>query len=400
MNGSMKWRNGWIGAAALILAACGGDNDQQKAQTVVDEQPATGQVEIWRFGLEEIQGSVQYEYANRFAEIISEKSEGQVEVRLFPYGQLGGLTDIYDQVQAGAIQLAFGSGFLGGTVPESQLFSLNFILTDDELLNTQILNDEQFRKHDDLVEAFRDRNLHPLAIVPEGWQVWTANTPVRSPEDFSGLAIRTMDNRLLRETYRAYGATPTTMEYGELYSGLQLGQLDGNIQPVFAHQEMDFYQVQDYMIFANQAQFIATVMANSNWYDNLSDEQEQLVEETVTELVPFIHEAQTRLNTERLDTITENSDIEIIRLTPEERAVFRELSLPVRDVFVDMVGDRGESLLKVLLELVEEGAPESASEPVPQTETNDSIESGESPTPGDLDHTDNASDDAAESVTP
>lgn len=396
----MKWRNGWVGAAALILAACGGDDEQQKAQTAADEQPATGQVEVWRFGLEEIQGSVQYEYANRFAEIVSEKTDGQVEVRLFPYGQLGGLTDIYDQVQAGSVQLAFGSGFLGGTVPESQLFSLNFVLTDDELRNTQILNDEQFRKNDDLVDAFRERNLHPLAIVPEGWQVWTANKAVRTPEDFAGLAIRTMDNRLLRETYSAYGANPTTMEYGELYSGLQLGQLDGNIQPVFAHQEMDFYQVQDYMIFANQAQFVATVMANSDWYDNLSDEHEEIIEDAVVELVPYIHEVQTRLNDERLDIITENSDIEVIRLTPEERAAFRERSLPVRDVFVDMVGDRGENLLNALLELVDEGQPESAGEAVETTETNDSIQPGESPTPGDLDHTDNASDDAAESVTP
>lgn len=396
----MKWRNGVIGAAALLMAACGGENESQKAQTTRDEQPATGQVEVWRFGLEEIQGSVQFEYANRFAEIISEKTEGQVEVQLFPYGQLGGLTDIYDQVQAGSIQLAFGSGFLGGTVPESQLFSLNFILTDDELFNTQILNDERFRKHDDLVDAFRDRNLHPLALVPEGWQVWTANKPIRSPDDFSGLAIRTMDNRLLRETYRAYGANPTTMEYGELYSGLQLGQLDANIQPVFAHQEMDFYQVQDYMIFANQAQFVATVMANSDWYDDLSDEHERIVEETVAELVTYIHEAQTRLNSERLDIITSNSDIEVIRLTPEERAVFRERSMPVRDVFVDMVGSRGGRLLTALLELVEEGEPELANQAVPHTDTSGSISPSETPTPAEQDHAENASDAAAESVTP
>lgn len=396
----MKWRNGVIGAAALLMAACGGENESQKAQTTRDEQPATGQVEVWRFGLEEIQGSVQFEYANRFAEIISEKTEGQVEVQLFPYGQLGGLTDIYDQVQAGSIQLAFGSGFLGGTVPESQLSSLNFILTDDELFNTQILNDERFRKHDDLVDAFRDRNLHPLALVPEGWQVWTANKPIRSPDDFSGLAIRTMDNRLLRETYRAYGANPTTMEYGELYSGLQLGQLDANIQPVFAHQEMDFYQVQDYMIFANQAQFVATVMANSDWYDDLSDEHERIVEETVAELVTYIHEAQTRLNSERLDIITSNSDIEVIRLTPEERAVFRERSMPVRDVFVDMVGSRGGRLLTALLELVEEGEPELANQAVPHTDTSGGISPGETPTPGEQDHAENASDAAAESVTP
>ena len=174
------------------------------------------------------------------------------------------------------------------------------------------------------------------------------------------MAIRTMDNRLLRETYSAYGADPTTMEYGELFSGMQLGQLDGNIQPVFAHQEMDFYKVQDYLIFANQAQFIATFMANSPWYDGLSQERKDVIEEAVTELVPYIHDVQTRLNTERLDIITENSDIELVYLTPEQREVFRESSLPVRDVFSEMVGERGTRLMNALLEQVESAGASKA----------------------------------------
>jgi TRAP-type C4-dicarboxylate transport system substrate-binding protein len=308
---------------------------------------------------------VQYEYGAKFAELINQKTDGEVEVQLFPYGQLGGLTDIYDQVQAGAIELAFGSGFLGGTVPESQLFSLNFVLTDDEMKNTQILNDPAFRQHPDLVEAFNERDLHPLAIVPEGWQVWSANKAVRTPADFDGMAIRTMDNRLLRETYSAYGADPTTMEYGELFSGMQLGQLDGNIQPVFAHQEMDFYQVQDYLIFANQAEFIATFMANKGWYDGLSDEYKEAVDETVVELIPYIHDVQTRLNEDRLKIITENSDIELVYLTPEEREAFRELSLPVRDTFAEMVGERGARLMTVLIDLVDEA--ETEAEPVAES---------------------------------
>lgn len=377
----MKWRSGVIGAAALILAACGGEEKQEQATTAADEQPETSQAEVWRFGLEEIDGSVQYEYASRFADIINEKTDGQVEVKIYPYGQLGGVTDLYDQAQSGAIQLAFGSGFLGGTVPESQLFGLNFVLTDDEQRNSEILNDEAFRKNEDLVEAFRERKLQPLAIVPEGWQVWTANKAIRTPEDFNGVSIRTMDNRLLRKTYSAYGATPTTMEYGELYSGLQLGQLDANIQPVFAHQEMDFYQVQDYMIFANQAQFIATFMGNSDWYDGLSSDHKQMIEDAVVELVPYIHDVQTRLNAERLDIIKENSEIEIIQLTPDERAAFRELSIPVREVFVEIAGERGERLLEALLEQVGEASeadaepdaePQNATEP--ETETDTAIE--------------------------
>ncbi len=358
----MKLRNGFIGMAALALAACGGDEPETAAPETAAAEPAETTVQTWRIGLEEIEGSVQYEYGAKFAELINEKTDGEVEVKLFPYGQLGGLTDIYDQVQAGAIELAFGSGFLGGTVPESQLFSLNFVLTDDEKTNTEILNDPAFRQHPDLVEAFNERDLHPLAIVPEGWQVWSANKAIRTPEDFDGMAIRTMDNRLLRETYSAYGADPTTMEYGELFSGMQLGQLDGNIQPVFAHQEMDFYQVQDYLIFANQAQFIATFMANQDWYEGLSQEYKEAVDESVVELIPYIHDVQTRLNEERLDIITENSDIELVYLTPEERAAFRELSLPVRDTFAEMVGERGARLMTVLIDLVDEAETQGDTE--------------------------------------
>jgi len=354
----MNWRNGCIGAAAVLLAACGSD-EEPTANTSAPEADAeetttaAAEPETWGFALEEIEGSVQYEYGAKFAELINEKTDGEVEVKLYTYGQLGGLTDIYDQVQSGAVQFAFGSGFLGGTVPESQLFSLNFVLTDNEKTNAEILNAPEFRKNEDLVASFRERNLQPLAIVPEGWQVWSANKEVRSPADLDGLALRTMDNRLLRETYSAYGADPTTMEYGELFSGMQLGQLDGNIQPVFAHQEMDFYKVQDYLIFANQAEFIATFMANSPWYDGLSQERKDVIEEVVTELVPYTHDVQTRLNTERLDIITENSDIKLVYLTPEERAAFRELSLPVRDVFSEMVGERGTRLMNALLEQVE-----------------------------------------------
>lgn len=337
----MLWQKGFCAAVALGLATAG-------------TQAAAFESQTWRFGLEEIEGSVQYEYAARFAELMDEKTDGAVSVELYPYGQLGGLTDIYDAAQSGAIQLAFGSGFLGGTVPESQIFSLNFVLTDDEWTNTQILNSDEFLLSDDFQEAFRNRDLHPIAVVPEGWQVWSANQEIRTPEDMSGLAIRTMDNRLLRETYQAYGADPVTVEYGELYSALQLGQAEGNIQPVFAHEEMAFYEVQDYLIFANHAQFIATFMGNRDWWDGLDDDLKDVVHEARQELVEYIHDKQQQLNTDRLETIKDEGSTEIVELTDEERQAFAEKAEPVRDVFVDMVGERGERMLENLLNLVEE----------------------------------------------
>ena len=309
--------------------------------------------ETWRVALEEIKGSVQHEYAERFAEHVKARSDGKVRVKIFPYGQIGGMKNIYDAVQSGKIHFAFGSGFLGGTVPESQLFSLNYILSDDEWVNARAVNSDAFLKSDAFVSAFRERSLHPLASVIEGWQVWTANKAIRTPEDFQGVGIRTMDNRLLTETYKAYGATPVTIEYGELYSALQMGQAAANIQPVFAHEEMGFYEVQDYMIFAKQAEFIATFMANKGFYDGLSPERQAMIDAITDELVRPIHEHQQALNNQRLDTIKANSDIQIIELNPEERARFEQKSMPVRQTYVDMVGERGRTLLDLLTKEVE-----------------------------------------------
>ncbi|MFD2191478.1 TRAP transporter substrate-binding protein DctP [Pistricoccus aurantiacus] len=322
---------------------------------------ASANAETWRFGLEEIEGSVQHGYAEEFKRLIEEKSDGDVTVQLLPYGKWGSdYSTLYDAIQSGSIPIGFGSGFLGGTVPESQLMSLNFVMPEDQLETAKILNSDAFMKSDAWQQAYRNRGLVPLAALPEGYQVWTANREIRTPDDIENLQIRVMDNSLLRATYEAYGASPITIAYGELYSALQQGQADGNIQPVFAHEEMGFYEVQDYMIFAKQSQFVANLIANLDWYEGLSEDQQQMIEETTDELVQIGHDIQSKFNEERLETIKEKGNIEIIELSDEEREQFRELAEPVRQTFVDDVGELGEQALNTLLEQVESATGGSA----------------------------------------
>lgn len=311
---------------------------------------ATANAETWRFGLEEIEGSVQHGYAEEFKKLVEEKSDGDISVELLPYGTWGSTySALYDAVQSGSIPLGFGSGALGGTVPESQLLSLNFVMPPDQLETAKVLNSDEFLKSDAWQKAFRERDLVPVAELAEGYQVWTSNQEVRDPEDMENLQIRVMDNSLLREGYKAYGASPISIAYGELYSALQQGQAEGNIQPVFAHEEMGFYEVQDYMIFAKQAQFVATLMANESWYDSLSDSQQDMLDEVTDELVETGYDIQDQFNSERLDTIKSKSDINIIELNDKQRAEFRELAKPVRESFVDDVGERGGDALEALL---------------------------------------------------
>ena len=188
-----------------------------------------------------------------------------------------------------------------------------------------------------------------MAVLAEGFQVWTTNKSVNTPADMKNMQIRVMDNSLLRSTYQAYGASPITIAYGELYSALQQGQADANIQPVFAHQEMGFYEVQDYMVFAKQSQFLATLMGNLDWHEGLSDEQRTMLKDVTAELVQEGHDIQIKFNEERLETIKSKSKIKIVELTEEQREEFRKMAEPVRQIFIDEVGDKGKQALDVLL---------------------------------------------------
>lgn len=311
---------------------------------------STVNAETWRFGLEEIEGSVQAKYAEAFKELIEEKSNGDIKVQLLPYGKWGSsYSELYDAIQGGVIQVGFGSGALGGTVPESQLLNLNFIMPADQLEAVKVLNSPAFIDSEAWQQSFRTRGLVPLAELAEGYQVWTSNKAIQTPADMNNLAIRVMDNSLLRATYSAYGAAPITIAYGELYSALQQGQAQGNIQPVFAHEEMGFYEVQDHMIFAGQAQFVATLMGNLEWYEGLSESEQAMLKEVTQQLVQTGHDIQSTFNTERLDIIKSKSDINIIELTDEQRDAFRKKAKPVRQVFIDQVGERGEQALEILL---------------------------------------------------
>ena len=361
-----------VGLTALALTACGQSSSDSESSG--DSADASESSQTWQFGLEEIEGSVQHQYAVEFKEMIEEKSGGDVTVELLPYGKWGSsYSALYDAIQGGSIQIGFGSGALGGTVPESQLLSLNFVTPEDERQAAEVLNSDAFLKSDAWQTSFKERGLVPLAELTEGYQVWTANKEIHTPADIKNLGIRVMDNSLLRSTYRAYGASPITIAYGELYSALQQGQADGNIQPVFAHEEMGFYEVQDYMIFAKQSQFVATLMGNLDWWEGLSDEQRTMVNDVTKTLVDRGYEIQKKFNDERLETIKED-DIQIIELSDEERKAFREMSMLVRDVFVEEVGERGKAALDTLL---------AETEKVSGNSSNDSSASSQSDASGD-----------------
>jgi tripartite ATP-independent transporter DctP family solute receptor len=310
--------------------------------------------ETWKFALEEVEGSVQDAFAEKFKSLIEERSGGDVSVTIYPYGTLGTSDDVTELVQTGALQITNASpGHLGSTVAEMQVFSIPYLLSNKDSVNQKVLTSADVI-YDDLAGALRKKGLELMTMYAEGQMVWTTNKQITKPEDFKNVKMRTMTSPLLVEAYKAFGANPTPMPYGDVYSGLQLGTIDGQVNPVFAIQEMKFYEVSDYMIYAGQQEFTTSVVVGADWYANLSDDKKTMLDQAIDEATAYIFDEQRRYNKERLEKIkADKPDLQIIRLTEEQRNVFRERAQQVRGKYVEMVGESGKMILDKLVAAVE-----------------------------------------------
>ncbi|TWC39466.1 tripartite ATP-independent transporter DctP family solute receptor [Pseudomonas sp. SJZ079] len=305
--------------------------------------------EEWKFALEEISGSVQDAYAQKFKQLVEQKSGGKISVTVYPYGALGESEDLTELVANGVLQFAHGStGILGSTAPSMQVFSVPYLLSQDNQVNLKVLT-ESPTIYGPMADKLKTRNLRLLSMYPEGEMVWTTNKVVRKPADFDNVKMRVMASPMLVETYKSFGAVPTPLPYSEVYGALQLKMIDGQENPIFAIEEMKFYEVTDVLTWSGHQQFTVAVLSSESWYQGLPAEQQKIIDETVTELGPYIFDTQAQYNKERLAKIQQlKPGIELVHLNEAEQAAFRKASLPMRDKLVELAGPEAGATLQAL----------------------------------------------------
>ncbi|SDH63090.1 tripartite ATP-independent transporter solute receptor, DctP family [Alteribacillus persepolensis] len=341
--------------SSLVLAACGGGGDNGGEGDSAGEG-GEGETYNWRFVTEENDGQVQYEYAEEFAKRLEEKSDGQITMDVYEFGQLGSEVDQVEQLQSGAVEFAIVSpGFTGTMVEEGQVFALQFLLPDDQEVTHELLNTSE-ALNEDLAALYEENNIKPLAFWTEGAMQWTGNKELTSPEDFEGFKMRTQDSPLIQESYRAYGADPSVMSAGDLYGALQQGTVDGQENPIFFIADSSYHEVQDYMTISNHNTYVAMTTVNPTFYNDLPDDIKALIDETVEEMRDVGFEMQKELNDELLDEIENNEEnpTEVTELTEEQREAFRELQVPQRDFFRENGGEQAGEILDKLQAEIEE----------------------------------------------
>ena len=175
-------------------------------------------------------------------------------------------------------------------------------------------------------------------MFSEGEMVWGANKAIRSPEDFANQKIRTFTSTIPVETYKAYGATPTPLSWGEVYGSLQLKTIDGMVNPIYFIYNAKGHEVQKYLMFPGQQPYVGTASTNAKWFNKQSPEKQAMIKKAAAAAEQAAYEYQLRINKENMDKIMqERPNMQVVVLTEEERSRFKKLAESLHETFYDVV---------------------------------------------------------------
>lgn len=300
--------------------------------------------DTWRYAFEEAIDEVQGVFAQKFKEEVEANSDH--EVQLFPFGTLGESDNIMEQTQSGILQFVNQSpGFTGALIPEAQVFFVPYLLPEDGEQLVRFFRDSE-TINSIFPELYADQGLELLTMYPEGEVMLTTDRAVETPADLSDVKVRVMTNPLLVSSYQAFGATPTPLPWGEVYGGLQTGIIDGQENPAFFIESTRMYEVTDHITRLGHNNFTTALMANKDFFDGLSEEDQQVIRDATAAAFDHTIEYQQGLTEESLERIMEaKPSMTITTLTEEQRAPFRDTAAQVEATFLEIGGPRAQEVL-------------------------------------------------------
>lgn len=199
--------------AALLLALCACGRESAPAPAL-----------LFRYADNQPQDYPTTKAAEYFAQLVEERSGGQIRIRVFADAALGDEIGVFKQMQFGGIDFARASvGTLAGFVPEMAILQLPYLFEDAE---------HMWRVLDgaiggELLAAIESADVIGLSWFDAGARNIYTRVPVSTLDDLEGLTIRVQESDLMSRMIRLWGASPVQMPYGEVYSALQTGRIDG-----------------------------------------------------------------------------------------------------------------------------------------------------------------------------
>lgn len=247
--------------------------------------------------------------AAHFRDLMLERTNGQFRVSIYPSGQLGGERVAFEQIQVGAVHMAIsGTPVLSGWVPEGQMFDLPYLFkTRDQGL--AVMNGpvgDWWR--DLLLERTRVRS---LGFLDYGFRhVYNKRRAVKVPEDLAGLKLRVLQNATYLAAYSALGVQATPMNYGEVYSALQQGVIEGGEANAIGFVTSRLFEVAKFYSFTSITYNPITFLVNESFYQSLPLDVREVINDAATESLAYQSEVARQMEVDAVEQMREN-DVEI-----------------------------------------------------------------------------------------
>ncbi|MCB6179082.1 TRAP transporter substrate-binding protein [Rhodobacter sp. Har01] len=237
------------------------------AASVLALMAAAADAETLRLAHESSSGSLIQKAAEMFAQKVAEKSGGALEVQIFPEGQLGDEAAIADGVGAGSIDIGLG-GVADAIDPRLNVVTLPFLFKDLDAVHAFLdgpVGQEVFA-------TGGDNGFHMLGALDSGFRQFALTKgPVTTPADLAGVKVRTPPNPVLLATMNALGALAQSIPFGEVYTSLQSGVVDGVEPEMRDFQDQKWYEVTKYLSVSNYVWTPNYWFINAARYDGLDE---------------------------------------------------------------------------------------------------------------------------------
>ena len=277
-------------------------------------------------------------------EQMEEESDGRLNVKLF-LGTAGGEKSIVRKAKRGELQAAAVSvGALATMVPEMNVFELPYLFEDHEEADRLIDN----HLYAPVQKLLRQYGFELYLFSENGFRNFAAKGKcIEKPSDLKDLKMRSQESWVHEEMYRALGGNPVRIAVPETLTALQTGNVQGfDNTPLFAF-AAGWYQAIDHWTISNHIYQPALVVYNKDWYDKLPDDLKKIVKAHRKEITEKGRK-MIRALTPKLVANLENADIEVCKLSDEQKKKFIEESKEVRKQFRKKVGKKGEELLDIV----------------------------------------------------
>ena len=317
-------------ATFLCLCACGHESDEAPALLLryADNQP------------KDYPTTKAAEY---FAQLVEERTGGQIRIRVYADAALGDEISVFRQLQFGGIDFARASvGTLAGFVPEMEILQLPYLFADAEHM-WRVLDGEI---GEELLGTIANAGVVGLSWFDAGARNIYTRVPVKSLDDLEGLTIRVQESDLMSRMIRLWGAAPVQMPYGEVYSALQTGRIDGAENNWPSYEATGHYEVAPYYLLDAHSRLPEAQLISQNALEEISalgDGYVEIVLQCAAESAQYERELWKEREA-RSEAVVRESGCIVTELSEEEMKRFQDAVAPIYEEFT---GERAEMIRRI-----------------------------------------------------